>query len=138
MPHSIQEYKWLQEKLPGNSDKMSGWDGGRGGMGAGVGWGQEFTGNGLTFYSDEKAILRLCESPLRSKYSFIFLSFSILVLSWWELVRCLISFSTSERESLLQKPCWNGIRKMFRVPVRKKVNVLEALKGHVLLARVFI
>ena len=38
----------------------------RGGMGAGVGWGQGFTGNGLTFYSDEKAILRLCESPLSS------------------------------------------------------------------------
>lgn len=41
-------------------------------MGAGVGWGQGwdggqgFTGNGLTFYSDEKAILRLCESPLSS------------------------------------------------------------------------
>lgn len=45
---------------------MSGWDGGRGGMGAGVGWGQGFTGNGLTFYSDEKAILRHCESPLSS------------------------------------------------------------------------
>ena len=66
VPHSIQEYKWIQEKLPGKSDKMSGWDGGRGGMGAGMGWGQGFTGNGLTFYSDEKAILRLCESPLSS------------------------------------------------------------------------
>lgn len=48
------------------SDKMSGWDGGWGGMETGVEWGQGFTGNGLTFYSDEKAILRLCESPLRS------------------------------------------------------------------------
>ena len=31
-----------------------------------VALGAGFTGNGLTFYSDEKAILRLCESPLRS------------------------------------------------------------------------
>ena len=114
----------------------------------GVGWGLGLDrGRGLPVmdshsiqmkkqYSDSRLVILIV--LLHNCHKFILHSFSILVLSSWELVRCLISFSTSERESLLQKPCWNGRRKMFRVPVRKKVNVLEALKGHVLLPRVCI